>query len=482
MRVSGSQNMTKSNKTASYQAFIDLIGAQNVIQDDDPAQKPFLEEWRGLYHGRTPLVLLPQSTEQVAAIVRLAQETSTPLVTQGGNTGLVGGQIPDEDNRQIVLSLKKMNRIRTFDPVSASLTAEAGVILQHVQDYALKHNLFFPLSMASEGSCTLGGNLATNAGGINVLAYGNMRDLTLGLECVTASGEIISALSPLRKDNAGYDWKQLLIGSEGTLGIITAATVKLFPRPKGQATAFIALDSPAKALALFTLMRRRAGFSLTSFEIMPRFGLDLILTHIKGARDPFKEPAPWYVLCDITSLEDQDRAQTQLQSLIQEGWDNALINNAVFSQSEEQRQALWLLRERLSEAQKLEGGSIKHDISVPLNTIPDFLHKADQLARALVPGCRPLPFGHMGDGNIHFNVSQPVSMAKEDFLQFWEPMTESIHALVTELQGSIAAEHGIGRMKRSALALAKNDAEMALMRRIKAAFDPNGIFNPHKIV
>ncbi len=465
---------------STLQAFGAIIGARNLLTDSvDMA--PYLKEWRDLFTGKARAVARPSSTAQVAALLALARETGTPIVPQGGNTGLVGGQIPVADGREIILSLGRMDKVRSIDPVSDTIIIEAGVTLSRVQDAADGADRLFPLSLASEGSCTIGGNLSTNAGGTAVLAYGNSRDLCLGLEVVLADGRIWNGLRTLRKDNTGYDLKNLFIGAEGTLGVITAASLKLFPKPKARATAFLAVDSPDQALALLHLARAEAGQQLTTFEIMPRFGVEVVLRHAPGARDPLGAPSPWYVLMELSS-PGADGLDATVERLLEAALDQGVISDAVLAASEGQRQDLWRIREAMSEVQRFEGGSIKHDVSVPVAAVPDFLAEAIALVVRMVPGCRPLPFGHLGDGNIHFNITQPEGADKAAFLARWDEINAAVHAVVASFHGSISAEHGIGRLKRHLLPGVKDPVELALMRAIKATLDPTGILNPGAVL
>jgi FAD/FMN-containing dehydrogenase len=461
-------------------ALAGVVGARNVLAEPD-AMAPYLREWRDLFRGKARAVVRPASVAEVGAILRLANETATPIVPQGGNTGLVGGQIPIAEGREIILSLARLDRIRVVEPDSDAITVEAGVTLARAQAAADAADRLFPLSLASEGSCTIGGNLATNAGGTAVLAYGNARELCLGLEVVLADGQVWNGLSALRKDNTGYDLKNLFIGSEGTLGVITAATLKLFPKPRARATAFLALPSPEAALALFTEARARAGAALTTFELMPRFGLEVVLRHAPDARDPFPTSAPWYALVELSTARD-DGAGALLEAILADALDAGHVHDAALAASQGQAAAFWRLREAMSETQGREGGSIKHDVSVPVARVPELLRRGVAAAEALIPGCRPLPFGHLGDGNIHFNISQPVGADKAGFLARWEEMNTTIHAIVTDLGGSISAEHGVGRLKRHLLPSVKDPVALALMRAIKATLDPKGLLNPGAVL
>jgi FAD/FMN-containing dehydrogenase len=465
---------------STLQAFGAIIGARNLLTDGAD-MAPYLKEWRDLFTGKARAVARPSSTEQVAALLALARESGTPIVPQGGNTGLVGGQIPVADGREIILSLGRMDKVRSIDPVSDTIIVEAGVTLSRVQDAADGVDRLFPLSLASEGSCTIGGNLSTNAGGTAVLAYGNSRDLCLGLEVVLADGRIWNGLRTLRKDNTGYDLKNLFIGAEGTLGVITAASLKLFPKPRARATAFLAVASPDQALALLHLARAEAGQQLTTFEIMPRFGVEVVLRHAPGTRDPLGAPSPWYVLMELSS-PGADGLDATIERLLEAALDQGVISDAVLAASEGQQQDLWRIREAMSEVQRFEGGSIKHDVSVPVAAVPDFLAEAIALVVRMVPGCRPLPFGHLGDGNIHFNITQPEGADKAAFLARWDEINAAVHAVVSSFHGSISAEHGIGRLKKHLLPGVKDPVELALMRAIKATLDPTGILNPGAVL
>ena len=441
---------------------------------EDPAEiAPHLEEWRSKYHGHSALLLKPATAAEVSAILAICHETNTAVVPQGGNTGLVGGQIPFDG--EVVLSLARMNRLRALDAAAHTMTVEAGMILAAVQKAADDAGLLFPLSLAAEGSATIGGNLSTNAGGVAVLRYGMARDLVLGLEVVLADGRVLDLLRTLRKDNTGYDLKQLFIGAEGTLGVITAAALKLFPKPAVRATAFVAVPSPAAAVALLGRMQDATGGLVSAFEIMPRAGIELVLAYIPGARDPLSRPSPWYVLAEATSAARFD-LNGAFESVLAEAGDAAIAT------SEAQRAALWALRENMSEAQKREGASIKHDVSVPVSAIPEFLTKATAAVLAAVPGARPISFGHIGDGNIHFNFSAPKSGDPDSFLARWDEMQRIVHDIVRDFGGSISAEHGIGVQKRDQLPRYKSEAELDVMRMLKRTLDPKNILNPGKVI
>ena len=460
--------------------FVALVGERHAVRAPED-QVPYLKEWRDRYHGTTPVVLLPGSVEEVSAILALANETGTAIVPQGGNTGLVGGQIPNENGQEILVSLKRLNRVSAVDPASDTMDVEAGVTLQAAQQAAEAAGRLFPLSLASEGSCTIGGNISSNAGGTAVIAYGNMRDLVLGLEVVLADGRIWRGLRHLRKDNTGYDLKNLFIGAEGTLGIVTAAVLKLFPKPRSVVTAFVGVSHPSAALDLLQLARETGGGTVTSFELLPRRGIDFVITHQPTARDPLPVAFPWYVLLEVSSSAPQGLEEA-VETLLMEAHDRSFIGDAVVAASLNQAADFWRLRELLSETQKFEGGSIKHDVSVPIRLVPEFLDKAIAAVEAFVPGSRPLPFGHLGDGNIHFNVSQPVGGDKQAFLDQWEAVNAVVHAIVAEYGGSISAEHGIGRAKRDLLPAVKDPVEMAMMRAIKATLDPKNLLNPGKVL
>jgi D-lactate dehydrogenase (cytochrome) len=461
--------------------FAAIVGEKYAITN--PAeQEVYLIEGRGLYHGRTPMVLRPASTAEVAAILKLANENGTPIVPQGGNTGLVGGQVPHESGTEIVLSLTRLNRIREVDATSNTMTCEGGVVLATAQAAAEAAGRLFPLSLGAEGSCTIGGNLATNAGGTGALAYGVARDLALGLEVVLADGRVWNGLNKLKKDNTGYDLKNLFIGAEGTLGIITAAVLKLFPRPRAVETAIAGVPSPKAALALLDLARERAGGSITGFELMPRIGLDFLREFLPGAaRDPLAAPHPWYVLIELSSQSAEGLPEV-LRSLLAAGAEQGLIEDAAIAASIEQANAFWRLREAIVEVQKYPGGSIKHDISVPVAAVPDFIAQASAAVETLIPGSRPVPFGHLGDGNVHFNVTQPAGADKDAFLARWAEMNSVVHAVAAKFGGSISAEHGIGQLKRDLLPGVKDPVALEMMRALKRTLDPRGILNPGKVL
>ncbi|MBY5440199.1 FAD-binding oxidoreductase [Rhizobium leguminosarum] len=461
--------------------FAAIVGEKYALRSEADLA-PHLIENRGLYHGSSPLLLKPGSVEEVSDIMKLATETGTAIVPQTGNTGLVGGQTPRQGKSDIILSLERMNRIRDVDPVANVLVADGGAILAEVQKAAEAHGRLFPLSLGSEGSCRIGGNLSTNAGGTAVLAYGNMRQLCLGLEVVLPTGEIWDGLRRLKKDNTGYDLRDLFIGAEGTLGIITGAVLKLFPQPLGHQVAFAGLNSVADALALFNLASSLCGASLTGFELMPRFGVEITTRHIDGVRDPLETAYPWYVLIDISTSDSAETAERMMNGVLEQGFEAGLVLDAAIASSVAQQKALWHMRESMSDAQKPEGGSIKHDVSVPVSKIPHFMAEAEEAVMAAMPGARICAFGHMGDGNIHYNISQPLGADKDAFIARWHEMNHIVHGRVLAHCGSISAEHGIGQLKRDELAAIRPVIEIELMRRIKRAFDPADIMNPGKVV
>jgi FAD/FMN-containing dehydrogenase len=461
--------------------FAAIVGANHVLRDPKDLA-PHLVEGRGLYHGASPMLLKPASTQEVSAILKLASETGTPIVPQTGNTGLVGGQTPRDEGSDLIISLERMNRIRDVDPIANVLVADGGAILADVQKAAEAVDRLFPLSLGSEGSCRIGGNLSTNAGGTAVLAYGNMRQLCMGLEVVLPTGEIWDGLRRLKKDNTGYDLRDLFIGAEGTLGIVTGAVLKLFPQPRGHQVAMAGVSSPDDALRLLETASTLCGTSLTGFELMPRIGIEFSVRHTEGVRDPLADPHPWYVLIDISTSDSPETAERMIQTLLETGFGVGLIRDAVIASSVAQQKALWHMRESLSDAQKPEGGSIKHDVSVPVSKIPAFMAEADKAVLQAVPGARICAFGHLGDGNIHYNISQPVGADKAEFLAKWRLINDIVHPIVLAAGGSISAEHGIGQLKRDELAHIRSPIEMDLMRRIKQAFDPAGIMNPGKVV
>ncbi len=461
--------------------FAAIVGRGHALTE--PADiAPFVVERRGLWHGHTPLVLRPGSVAEVSSILALATQTRTPIVPQGGNTGLVGGQIPGPEGREVVLSLARLNRIRELDPLSNTVTAEAGVVLQHLQEAADAADRLFPLSLGAQGSCQIGGNLSSNAGGTGVLAYGNARELCMGVEVVLPTGEILDDLRKLRKDNTGYDLKNLFVGAEGTLGVITAAVLKLFPRPKGREVAWIAVPSPSAALALFSRAVDRGGAGLTAFELVADIVIDFAVRHVPGAIRALGSRSPWYVLVEISSGRSPEDARDLVEQILAEGMEEGWVTDAVIAASLSQSAAFWRLREALSDSQKPEGASIKHDIAVPVASIPAFIDEAARAVASVSPAARVVCFGHMGDGNLHYNISQPVGASADEFLALYRPMNKAVHDVVRAMNGSISAEHGIGRLKRDELIATAPPVAIDLMRRVKAAFDPAGIMNPGKVI
>jgi FAD/FMN-containing dehydrogenase len=458
--------------------FAAIVGEKYAISDPQ-AQEPYLVEMRGLYHGQTPVVLRPSSVEEVSAILKLANDTGTPVVPQGGNTGLVGGQIPLHN--EIVLSLNRLDRIREVDATSNTLTCEAGVTLQRAREAAAAADRLYPQLLPSEGTCTIGGNLSTNAGGTAAIAHGIARSHVLGVEVVLADGRVLNNLNKLKKDNTGYDLKNLFIGAEGTLGIITAAVLRLVPRPRSVETAFAGVPSPEAALELLNIATDRTAGGVTSFEIMTRQGIELVLEHSANTRDPLAEPHPWYVLMELSS-QQREGLRILLEEILERGMERSLVFDAAIADSIEQGKAFWRLRELFSEVQRHAGGSIKEDISVPVAAVPAFIKEANEAVARLIPGARPLPFGHLGDGNIHYNVSQPIGADKAEFLKRWGEVNEVVFAVVKKYGGSISAEHGIGLLKRDLLPSVKDPVAFDLMRSIKHLLDPKGILNPGKVL
>src|SRR6478672_3453624 len=457
--------------------FVAIVGAKYAVTDR-ASQEPYLREMRDLYHGHTPMVLRSGSVADVSAILKLANETRTAIVPQGGNTGLVGGQIPHHG--EIVLSLNRLDRIREVDATSNTITAEAGVSLGRVREAAANVDRLYPLLLPSEGTCTVGGNLSTNAGGTTAVAWGIARQQALGLEVVLADGRVLNNLNKLKKDNTGYDLKNLFIGAEGTLGVITAAVLRLIARPRSVETAFVGLASPDAALELLGIASERTP-GVTSFELMVRLGIDAVLKYDSAARDPLGAPHPWYVLIELSSQRREGLRDT-LEAILAEGVERGIVADAAIAENLDQTRAFWRIREMFGEVQRQVGGSIKHDISVPVANVPAFIREADAAVLKLITGARPLPFGHLGDGNIHYNVAQPVEADKEQFLDRWHDVNNVVFDVVLKYGGSISAEHGIGIMKRDLLPSIKDPVAMDLMRTLKRTLDPNGILNPGKVL
>ena len=458
-----------------------IVGDAHAITDPDK-QTAYLTEWRDRYQGKTPVVLKPGTVEEVSALLKLANRHHIGVVTQAGNTGLVGGQIARPSGTDVVLSVERLNQMRSIDPANRHLVVEAGVPLAAAQAMANQAGLAFPLRMASEGSACVGGAIATNAGGVHVLAHGSMRALTLGLEVVLANGDIWHGLRGLKKDNTGYDLRDLMVGSEGTLGVITAATLKLVPHPSSVATAMLGVQKLEDVQPIFAHLSARLGLELTAFEFMSAQSLKFVTDTFPNARNPLSQNCPWSILVEVSSSRAGTEAQDALQQSLSDERILSVLSGSALAVSDTQAQDFWRLRELISEAQKHGGGSIKHDISVPSGQIADFIPEANALVEKLCPGARPCPFGHFGDGNIHYNISQPEGGDKDAFLRCWNDVQSAVHDLVIAYGGSISAEHGIGVMKREALVRAKSSVELNMMRAIKQALDPNGILNPGKLL
>jgi FAD/FMN-containing dehydrogenase len=455
----------------------EAIGDRYVLtQPSDTA--PYLTDWRGRYTGSALCVALPGTTEDVAQVVRICHEERIAIVPQGGNTGLCGGATPI--GGEVVVGLTRLNRVRWVDPTDNSICVEAGCTLSSVQEAAAAADRLFPLSLAAEGTATIGGNLSTNAGGVQVLHYGNTRDLSLGLEVVLADGRIWNGLRNLRKNNTGYDMKQLFIGAEGTLGLITAATLKLFPRPSQIATAWAAVSDPAAAVSLLGKLRTSAGDQITAFEIIGRAALDLVLTRIPNSRDPLPGHPKWQVLIELSG--HQKDLNDSLVSMLAEALDSDLIDDATVAVSESQAASFWALRENISEAQRIDGISIKHDIAVPVSRIPLFIERTDEALREIFPELRIVCFGHLGDGNLHYNQSKAETQANEEFIAQTGTVNRIVHDIVHDLGGSISAEHGLGQLKREEIKRYKSEIELDLMRAVKHALDPQGLLNPGKVI
>ncbi|KQV33473.1 FAD-binding oxidoreductase [Massilia sp. Root335] len=458
-----------------------IVGQANVLVDDHDTA-PYLTDWRGRFTGRARAVVRPANTAEVAAVVRLCRDLRVPVVPQGGRTGLVLGSVPDASGDAIVLSLRRLDRIRAVDTFNRTMTVDAGCILHDIQQAASAHCLLFPLSLAAEGSCTIGGNLSTNAGGTGVLRYGNTRELCLGLEVVTAQGDVWDALRGLRKDNTGYDLRDLYVGAEGTLGIITAAVLKLFPQPKAAITALVALASPRDALALLKLVEAACGPTLTGYELMSDVSLRLVAAHFPDLPKPFPERYPQYALLELSSHESEEHGVALLERAIERALEDGVARDAVVATSIAQSRALWAIREHIPLAQAAAGKNIKHDISVPISRIADFIETTDARLAADYPGVQVVCFGHLGDGNLHYNVAPPEGIRHDDFLAQQGPINRIVHDSAAAHGGSISAEHGVGALKRDELPRYKSAVELDLMRAIKTALDPLGIMNPGKIL
>jgi len=457
-----------------------IVGAGGYI-DDAAGKVPYVNDWRDLFHGDSPLVLRPQSTEQVAAIVALCNEARIGLVPQGGNTGLVGGSVPGRSGAEVVLSLSRMKQVREVDAVNYTMTVEAGCVLADVQAAAQEAGRLFPLSLAAEGSCQIGGNLSTNAGGTAVLRYGNARELVLGLEVVLPNGEIWNGLRRLRKDNTGYDLKQLFLGAEGSLGVVTAAVLKLYPMPVDTATAMVAMPDVQSAPVLLAALREASGDSISTFEYMQRVCFDILAAHT-NLGDPFEQPYGHYALVELTSSRADAGLQQVLERALEKAFEDGVALDAVIAASVAQAERLWSMRESLPEAHKNLGAGVKHDISVPVSRVPDFIQRATQFCEKTIEGVQVVAFGHIGDGNVHFNVMQPADGDEADFLARADALSTGIYDITAELDGSFSAEHGIGVMKKAALERYKSPVELELMRTLKRTLDPNSIMNPGKVL
>ena len=477
--------MTHSQVRKLPVGFVDtllqIVGPSGLITDAE-AIEPFLTEPRGTYRGQTDVVVRPASTEELASVVAACANARVPMVPQGGGTGLCGGAVPAPSGEQIVVSLARMNRIRALDASSFTMTVEAGCILADIQHAAEEAGLLFPLSLGAEGSCQIGGNLSTNAGGTQVLRYGNSRDLVLGLEVVLPSGEILDMLRGLRKDNTGYHLSGLFCGAEGTLGIVSAAVLKLFPKPREVVTALLAVPSLDAVIKLLSLARTATGDQLSGCEFIPRIALDMVLRHIPNTRDPFPTTYPHYLLIEAQSGSEDGRLGREVEKLLADAADADLIVDATVAQNPSQADALWHIRESIPDAQKPEGLSVKHDVSIPIHLVPKFVAEATRLVEAEVPGIRVVAFGHVGDGNVHFNLSQPVGMDRATYVQHREQLSHLVHDLAMSLGGSFSAEHGIGQLKRQELVRYRSAVELSVMRKIKAALDPLGLMNPGKVL
>jgi FAD/FMN-containing dehydrogenase len=458
-----------------------IVGTANLLTDPGDTA-PYLTDWRKRYTGRAQAVVRPATTDEVAAVVRLCAQTRTPIVPQGGNTGLVGGGTPDDSGRAILLSLGRMQRVRAVDPMNNTITVEAGCPLQRVQEAAAAAGRLFPLSLAAEGTATIGGNLSTNAGGTQVLRYGNARELALGLEVVLPSGDLWDGLRGLRKDNTGYDLRDLFIGAEGTLGVITAACLKTVALPRGEGTALLAVRSVEAALALLQVAQSLAGPVLTGFELFSDLCLQLVERHFPPHRSPLAGRAPYYALLQLSDHESDEHATALLEAIAAQAIERDLATDAALAQSVAQARSLWALREFISEAQAAEGRNIKHDISVPISAIARFVAETNALLAQQLPGIRMVIFGHLGDGNLHYNVSPPVGASDADFVAYQPAVYRLVHDQVARHAGSISAEHGIGQLKRAENQRYKSAVELALMRRLKETLDPLGIMNPGKVV
>ena len=458
--------------------FKKIVGNRNVVTEEKDMEK-YLKEWRGIYTGIAGAIVKPKSTIEVSKILKYSYEKDIPCIPQGGNTGLVGGQIPFSKNH-IVISLERLSKIREINDINQSITVEAGFILSNLQKICEENNLIFPLSLASEGSCSIGGNIATNAGGVAVLHYGNTRELVMGLEIFLPNGSVVNNLKSLIKDNTGYSLKDLFVGSEGTLGVITAATLKVFPKPKKVYTALIAVNSPKESIKILNYIKSNFSIPLTAFELMNYFSLELVKKHVDNTLLPI-EKFKWLILIEFSSIEASNDEKYKIENILNKILNQNLAEDIFIAQSSKQTKSMWHIRESISEAQKKEGGSIKNDISIPIEDISKFINSAIKISKEVIPGARCVVFGHIGDGNIHFNISQPVKADKNKFLKKEKDLRKKIINLTLALKGSISAEHGIGLTRKDDLKkYQKNDVEV--FKSIKKSFDPKNIMNPGKVI
>jgi FAD/FMN-containing dehydrogenase len=469
----------KANLLEQFAAILD----KKYILSDEQDKAPYLTDWRKRYIGKALAVLLPASAAEVAAIIKVCSDSGTAVIPQGGHTGFCGGATPDSSGNQIIINLKRMNQVREIDLANQTISVEAGCILQAIQEKAAKQGFLFPLSLGAEGSCMIGGNLATNAGGTNVLRYGNTRDLCLGLEVVTAQGEIWHGMKGLRKDNTGYDLRDLFIGSEGTLGIITAAVMKLYPLPISQWTTLVATQDITSTITLLNLFQKRATSLLTGFEMMTQESLALNEKHFPQLANPLKENPPYTILIELSDHESEEHVKQLLETILEEAFEAGLISNAVIASNLGQANSFWQMREHITLAQAQEGANLKHDITIPLSSLDSFITETDVLIRAEFPGVRIINFGHLGDGNLHYNIAPPPGIDYKAFnLANEKPVHELVYAQVERCKGSISAEHGVGQLKLDSLRAHKGEVAHDLMRAIKKALDPQNILNPHKVI
>ena len=457
-----------------------IVGERGLVPEGE--RSPYESDWRDHYHGRAAAVVRPANTEEVSKVVALLAELRIPIVPQGGNTSLCGASVPDDSGAQVVLNLARMNLVRNVDPSNNTMTVEAGCVLQSLQELAEKHGRLFPLSLGAQGSCQIGGNLSTNAGGTGVLRYGNTRDLVLGLEVVLPDGRVWDGLRGLRKDNTGYDLKQLFVGAEGTLGVITAAVLKLYPLPRSHSTAFVAVESPAAAVALLSHLRAACGERITGFELLGRICLDLVIRHIPGSRDPLPAPYPWYVLVELSDSTEGPGLDALLQESLGSAAEAGAIRDAAIAASGTQRDDFWKLRENVSEAQKLDGVSIKHDVSVPVSKVAELIERASAELTRRFPDIRIVAFGHVGDGNVHYNCSKSERQEAREFFAQAPEVNHIVYEVVQALGGSISAEHGLGVLKREEIKRYKSELELEVMRAIKRTLDPDNLMNPGKVL